>query len=38
VNPALAFLPFVDNGPGKDTDCGKLLGEAKAQGAQKKQP
>jgi len=37
VNPALAFLPFFDNGPGKDTDCGKLLAEAKAQGAQKKQ-
>jgi uncharacterized protein involved in outer membrane biogenesis len=38
VNPALAFLPFVDKGPGKDTDCAKLLGEAKAAGAQKKQP
>ncbi|HEX3096965.1 MAG TPA: AsmA family protein [Usitatibacter sp.] len=37
VNPALAILPFVDNGPGKDTDCGKLLAEAKMEGAQKKQ-
>ena len=38
VNPALAILPFVDNGPGKDTDCGKLLAEARAEGARKKQP
>jgi uncharacterized protein involved in outer membrane biogenesis len=38
VNPALALLPFVDNGPGKDTDCGKLLAEAKAEGARKEQP
>lgn len=38
VNPALGILPFVDKGPGKDTDCGKLLAEARSQGAHKKQP
>lgn len=31
VNPALAILPFVDTGPGKDTNCGQLLAEARAQ-------
>jgi uncharacterized protein involved in outer membrane biogenesis len=36
VNPALAILPFVDNGPGKDSDCGRLLAEARDQGAQRK--
>jgi uncharacterized protein involved in outer membrane biogenesis len=37
VNPALAVLATIESGPGKDTDCGKLLAEAKAQGAVKKQ-
>lgn len=37
VNPALAILPFVDSGPGKDTNCGRLLAEAKEEGAQPKQ-
>jgi uncharacterized protein involved in outer membrane biogenesis len=36
VNPALAILATLEGGPGKDTDCGKLLAEAKAQGAVKK--
>ena len=31
LNPALAILPFVDNGPGKDTNCGQLLAEARRQ-------
>ena len=35
--PPLAILPFLDRGPGKDTDCGKLLAEAHGEGAQKKQ-
>ncbi|HXS52161.1 MAG TPA: AsmA family protein [Usitatibacter sp.] len=37
INPALAILPFVDDGPAKDTNCGQLLAEARAQGAQRKQ-
>jgi uncharacterized protein involved in outer membrane biogenesis len=37
INPALAVLATLENGPGKDTDCGKVLAEARAQGAQKKQ-
>jgi uncharacterized protein involved in outer membrane biogenesis len=36
VNPALAVLATLESGPGKDTDCGKLLAQAKAQGAVKK--
>ena len=36
VNPALAVLPFVDTAPGKDTDCGALLAQARAEGAEKK--
>jgi uncharacterized protein involved in outer membrane biogenesis len=37
INPALALLATLENGPGKDTDCGKALAEARAQGATKKQ-
>jgi uncharacterized protein involved in outer membrane biogenesis len=37
INPALAVLATLENGPGKDTDCGKVLAEAGAHGAQKKQ-
>jgi uncharacterized protein involved in outer membrane biogenesis len=29
INPVLAILPFFDNGAGKDTNCGRLLAEAK---------
>lgn len=36
VNPALAILATLEGGPGKDTDCGKLLAAAKAKGAVKK--
>lgn len=36
ANPALAVLATLENGPGKDTDCGKALAEARANGAQKK--
>lgn len=36
VNPALAILATLEGGPGKDTDCGKLLAEAKTKGAVKK--
>jgi len=37
INPALAILATLENGPGKDTDCGKVLAEARAHGARKKQ-
>ena len=37
VNPLLALLPFIETGPGKDSDCAKLLGQVKAKGAVKKQ-
>jgi uncharacterized protein involved in outer membrane biogenesis len=37
VNPALAVLATLENGPGKDTDCGKVIAEARAKGAEKKQ-
>lgn len=36
ANPALAIIATLEGGPGKDTDCGKLLAEARAQGAVKK--
>ncbi|MDD5336540.1 MAG: AsmA family protein [Rhodoferax sp.] len=29
VNPLLAMLPLIDPGPGKDSDCGQLLREAR---------
>lgn len=37
IAPPLAALAFIETGPGKDTDCGKLLAEANAKGAPKKQ-
>jgi len=37
INPALALLATLENGPGKDTNCGKALAEAHDKGAQKKQ-
>lgn len=37
VAPPLAILATLEGGPGKDTDCGRLLAEAKTQGAVKKQ-
>ena len=30
VNPLLALIPLIDAGPGKDSDCGELVREAKA--------
>ena len=32
VNPALGILPFVETGPGEDSDCGQLLREVKSEG------
>ena len=32
VNPLLAVVPFVETGPGEDTDCGQLLRQVKSQG------
>jgi AsmA protein len=29
VNPLLALIPLIDAGPGKDSDCGELVREAK---------
>ena len=37
VNPLLALLPFIETGPGKDSDCAKLLAQVRAKGAVKKQ-
>lgn len=36
VAPPLAALALIETGPGKDTDCGRLLAEARQQGAVKK--
>jgi uncharacterized protein involved in outer membrane biogenesis len=33
VNPVLAIIPFFETGPGKDSDCGKLLAQANVAGA-----
>ena len=30
VNPLLAVIPLIDPGPGKDSDCGRLLASGKA--------
>src|SRR5688572_1187914 len=32
LNPLLAFLPFIETGPGKDSDCAKLLAQVRAVG------
>jgi uncharacterized protein involved in outer membrane biogenesis len=32
VNPLLAFVPFVETGPGKDSDCGQLLQKVRSEG------
>lgn len=34
VNPLLVVLPLIDAGPGKDSDCGQLVREARAMPAQ----
>lgn len=36
IAPPLAALALIETGPGKDSDCGRLLAEAKAKGAVKK--
>jgi uncharacterized protein involved in outer membrane biogenesis len=36
IAPPLAALAFVETGPGKDSNCGKVLAEARASGAVKK--
>ena len=36
IAPPLAALAFIETGPGEDTNCGQLLAEARAKGAQKK--
>lgn len=36
VNPALAIVPFVEPGRGKDADCDQLLAQAHGQGARDK--
>jgi AsmA protein len=30
INPFLVLIPLIDAGPGKDSDCGRLVREAKA--------
>jgi len=32
VNPLLAVIPFVETGPGEDTDCGQLMQQVKSKG------
>jgi uncharacterized protein involved in outer membrane biogenesis len=32
VNPILALLPFLETGPGEDTDCGQLMKRVKSEG------
>lgn len=32
VNPLLAVIPFIETGPGEDTDCGQLLKRVKSEG------
>jgi AsmA family protein len=32
VNPLLAVIPFVETGPGEDSDCGQLLRQVKSEG------
>jgi hypothetical protein len=32
LNPILAIIPFVETGPGEDSDCGQLLRQVKSEG------
>jgi uncharacterized protein involved in outer membrane biogenesis len=32
VNPLLAVVPFIESGPGEDTDCGQLMTRVKREG------
>ena len=36
VNPVLALIPFIETGPGKDSDCARLVAQARSKGAVKK--
>ena len=41
VNPLLVLIPLIDAGPGKDSDCGQLVRDAKAMpqaGSSRKAP
>ena len=38
LNPVLALIPFIETGPGQDSDCGRLIAQARAKGAVKKTP
>jgi uncharacterized protein involved in outer membrane biogenesis len=33
LNPFLAVIPFIETGPGEDSNCGELLREVKSAGA-----
>ena len=33
VNPLLAIVPFIETGPGEDSDCGQLLRQVKGSAA-----
>ena len=37
INPLLAFIPFIETGPGKDSDCGELLQRVKSAGVKTNQ-
>jgi uncharacterized protein involved in outer membrane biogenesis len=37
INPVLAFIPFVETGPGKDSDCAQLLARVRAEGVHDKE-
>jgi uncharacterized protein involved in outer membrane biogenesis len=32
LNPLLAFIPFIETGPGKDSNCAQLMAEVKSRG------
>jgi len=34
VNPLLAIVPFIETGPGEDSDCGQLLQRVKSEGVE----
>jgi uncharacterized protein involved in outer membrane biogenesis len=38
LNPVLALIPFIETGPGKDTDCGALVAQARSKGATRRTP
>jgi hypothetical protein len=38
VNPLLAVVPFIETGPGEDTDCGQLMNRVKGNGAKSGAP